>query len=131
MLFFSDIKQYIPVTLCKTAGSIHLFQIYRQLTANQITLERNFLWDVIKIEWEEVFLTLNGAIVQLPISVKIPLRDKYRLRHMMSKMSLLLHVMLRQGSSWCAVDNIEYLPPPPHIEESELLIADGQQNDCC
>ena len=25
MLFFSDIKQYIPLKLCKTAGSIHLF----------------------------------------------------------------------------------------------------------
>ena len=31
MLFFSDIKQYVPVKLCKTAGSIHLFQIYGQL----------------------------------------------------------------------------------------------------
>ena len=30
MLFFSDIKQYIPVKLCKSAGSIHLFQIYGQ-----------------------------------------------------------------------------------------------------
>ena len=120
MLFFSDIKQYIPVKLCKVAGSIHLFQIYGQLTSNQITLERNFLWDIIKIEWEEVFLTLNGAIVQLPISVKIPLRDKYRLRHMMSKRSLLLHVMLRQGTSWYALDNIEYLLPPPCLEESEL-----------
>ena len=55
MLLFSDVKQYIPVKLCKVAGSIHLFQIYGQLTSNQITLERNFLWDVIKIEWEEVF----------------------------------------------------------------------------
>ena len=130
MLFFSDVKQYIPVKLYKTAGSIHLFQIYGQRTSNQITLERNFLWDVIKIEWGEVFLTLNGAIVQLPISVKVPLRDKYRLRHMMSKMSLLLHVMLRQGTSWYALDNIEYLLPPPCLEESELLIVDGQQNDC-
>ena len=25
MLFFSDVKQYIPLKLCKTAGSIHLF----------------------------------------------------------------------------------------------------------
>ena len=25
MLFFSDVKQYIPVKLCKSAGSIHLF----------------------------------------------------------------------------------------------------------
>ena len=118
MLFFSDVKQYIPVKLCKTAGSIHLFQIYRQLTSNQITLERNFLWDVIKIEWKEVFLTLNGAIVQLPISVKIPLRDKLRLRHMIR--SLLLHLMLRQGTSWYALDNIEYLLPPLCLEESEL-----------
>ena len=50
---------------------------------------------------------------------------------MMSKRSLLLHVMLRQGTSLYALDNIEYLPPPPCLEESELLIADGQQNDCC
>ena len=43
VMFFSDVKQYIPVKLCKTAESIHLFQIYGQLTSNQITLERNFL----------------------------------------------------------------------------------------
>ena len=104
----------------QSSRSIHLFQIYGQLTSNQITLERNFLWGVIKIEFEEVFLTLNGALVQLSISVKIPLRDKFRLRHMMSKRSLLLHVMLRQGTSWYSLDNIEYLLPPQYLEESEL-----------
>ena len=57
MLFFSEVKQYVPVKLCKTARSIHLFQIYGQLTSNQITLERYFLWDVMKIEWGEVFIT--------------------------------------------------------------------------
>ena len=120
MLFFSDVKQYIPVKLCKIAGSIHLFQIYGQLTSDQITLERKYLWDNIKINWGEVFVTLNGAIVQLPISVKVPFRDKYRLRHLITNRSLLLHVMLRQGTSWYALDNIEYLLPPPCLEESEL-----------
>ena len=120
MLFFSDVKQYIPVTLCKTAGSIHLFQIYRQLNPDKIILERKTLWDVIKIDWGEVFVTLNRAIIQLPILVKIQLRDKYRLRSLMRKRSLLLHVMLRQGTSWYALDNIEYLLPPPHLEESEI-----------
>ena len=43
MLFFSDVKQYIPVKLCKIAGNIHLFQIYGQLTSDQITLERKYL----------------------------------------------------------------------------------------
>ena len=28
VMFISDVKQYIPVKLCKVAGSIHLFQIY-------------------------------------------------------------------------------------------------------
>ena len=74
MLFFSDVKQYAPVKLCKTVGSIHLFQIYGQLTLDRITLERKYLWDVIKIDWGEVFVPLNGAIIQLSILVKIPLR---------------------------------------------------------
>ena len=38
----------------------------------------------------------------------------------MSKRSLLLHVMLRQGTSWYALDDIEYLLPPPCLEESEF-----------
>ena len=40
MLFFSDVKQYVPVKLCKSAGSIHLFQLYRQLDSDQIILEK-------------------------------------------------------------------------------------------
>ena len=120
LLFFSDIKQYMPVKLCQTVGSIHFFQIYGKLTSDQITLERKYLWDVIKIDWGEVFVTLNGARVQLPILVKVPFRDKYRLWHLITNRSFLLHVMLRQGTSWYALDNIEYLLPPPHLEESEL-----------
>ena len=119
MLSFSDIKQYVPAKLCKTAGSLHLFQMYWQLTPDHITLKRKYLWDIIRIYWKEVFVTLNGTIIQLPISVKIPLRDKYRLS-CTRKRSLLLHVMLRQGTFWYALDNIEYLLPPLHLEESEI-----------
>ena len=119
MLFFSDVKQYIPLKLCKSAGSIHLFQIYGQLSSDQIVLEKNCLWDMIRINWKEVFVTLNSTIIQMPKSVKVPLRDKYKLRTLMEKHSLLLHVMLRQGTSWYALDNIDYMLPPP-MEESEI-----------
>ena len=80
MLFFSDIEQYIPVKFCKSEGSIHLFQIYGQLNSDQIVLEKNCLWDMLRINWKEVFVTLNGTIIQMPKSVKVPLRDKYKLR---------------------------------------------------
>ena len=75
---------------------------------------------LITIDWKEVFVTLNWTIIQLPVLVKIPLRDKYRLRHIMRKRSLLLHGMLRQGMSWYALDNIEYLLPTPDLEESVI-----------
>ena len=119
MLFFSDIKQYIPVKMCKSAGSIHLFQIYGQLNSDQIVLEKNCLWDMIRRNWKEVFVTLNSTIIQMPKSVKVPLRDKYKLRTLMEKHSLLLHVMLRQGTSWDALDNTDFLLLPP-LEESEI-----------
>ena len=50
MLFFSVVKQYLLVKLCKTAGSIHLFKIIGELTPDQIILERKLLWDVVKID---------------------------------------------------------------------------------
>ena len=66
MLFFSNVRQYVPVKLCKSAGSIHLFQIYGQLDSDQIILEKSCLWDLIKIDWKEVFVTLNGTIISMP-----------------------------------------------------------------
>ena len=121
MLFYSDVRQYVPVKLCKSAGSIHLFQIYGQLDSDQIILEKNCLWDMIKIDWKEVFVTLNGTIIRIAKMVKVPLRDKYRLRPLMDKHSLLLHIMLRQGTSWYALDKTdsEHLLPPP-LQVSEI-----------
>ena len=76
---------------------------------------------MIKIDWKEVFVTLNGTIIRMPKTVKIPLRDKYKLRTLVDKHSLLLHVMLRQGTSWYALDKTdsEFLFSPP-LQESAI-----------
>ena len=57
----------------------------------------------------------------MPKTVKVPLRDKYRLRTLMDKHALLIHVMLRQGTSWYALDKMdsETLFPPP-LQEPEI-----------
>ena len=67
-------------------------------------------------------MTLNGTLVHLPKSVIIPLRDKFRLRHIIRKRSLLLHVILTQGTSWYALDSKEYLLPPPCLDDSDMLL---------
>ena len=81
MLFISDAQYYIPVKLCRTAGSIHLFKIAGKLMPDQIKLTQNVLWDVIELIWKEVNVTLNGNKINLPTSVIITLRDKFKIRY--------------------------------------------------
>ena len=68
---------------------------------------------------ERSLVTLNGTMIQMPKSIKVPLRDKCKLRTLMEKHTLLLHVMLKQGTSWYALNNIDYMLPPP-MDESEI-----------
>ena len=42
-------------------------------------------------------MTFNGHKINLPKSVTIKFRDKFKIRHMMKKELLLFHIMLRQG----------------------------------
>ena len=51
MIFLSNIKSYVPIKLCKTLGSIHLFKLMGSINKENITLHRNTLWDIIEIDW--------------------------------------------------------------------------------
>ena len=66
MIFISDVQYYIPIKLCKTAGSIYLFKISGTLKAENIKLNRNYLWDRLEIDWKEVSVTFNGNKIDLP-----------------------------------------------------------------
>ena len=39
MLFISDIQNYVPIKLCKTTGSVHLFKIKGTLKTRNIKLK--------------------------------------------------------------------------------------------
>ena len=47
MIFISDVQNYIPIKLCKTAGSIHLFKIAGTLKAENIKLNKKYIWDTL------------------------------------------------------------------------------------
>ena len=60
MLFISDVQNYIPIKLCKTSGSIHLFKIKGTLKSKDIKLNRNYLWDTLEINWNKITITFNN-----------------------------------------------------------------------
>ena len=99
MLFISNTQSYVPIYLCKIAGSIHLFKIRGRLTPENIKFQKNWIWDVLEIDWKEVNMTLNRNKIKLPMSVILPFRDMFRARKLLRKQLLLLHMLLRQGKT--------------------------------
>ena len=75
----------MPVKLTKTSGSPHLFKFTGTLYSEDIKLNKNYLWDTLEINWDKIKLTLNDSEIKLPQLVTIKMRDKIRIRRMMSK----------------------------------------------
>ena len=96
----SDIQYYVPVKLCKTAGSIHLFKITGKITMDKVKLNKYYIWDVLQIDWSKVKITLNGKVINLPKSIMVRLWDKFKVRQMMGNQPLLFYLMLKQGFNW-------------------------------
>ena len=71
VLFISDVQNYIPIKLCKTSGSIHLFKIKGTLKSGGIKLNRNYLWDTLEINWNKIIITFNDNKIDLPKVVTI------------------------------------------------------------
>ena len=71
-----------------------------------MTLHRNAIWDILDIAWQNITVTLNGSIINLPGLVIIPFRDKFKIRQMIGNRPLLLHLMLKQGRTWYPLSNV-------------------------
>ena len=71
VLFISDVQNYIPIKLCKTSGSIHLFKIKGILKPGHIKLDRKYLWNTLEMYWNKITITFNDNKIDLPKIVTI------------------------------------------------------------
>ena len=78
MLFISDIQYYVPVKLCKTAGSIHLFKITEKVMTEKVKLNMHYIWNILEIDWSEAKVTFNGKVINLPKSITVRFRKMAR-----------------------------------------------------
>ena len=90
VLFISDVQHYIPIRLCKTSGSLHLFKIIGTLTSEDVRLNKSYLWETLEKNWD-------SNEIELPKLVTIKIQDKIRVRRMMSKKIQNFLIMVRQG----------------------------------
>ena len=85
MLFISDVQNYIPIKLCKSSGSIHLFKIKGTLKSRDIKLNRNYLWDTSGTNGNKITITFNYNKIDLPKVVTIKIWDKITVRRLMNR----------------------------------------------
>ena len=97
LLFVSNTHSYIPIKLCRVARSIHLFRIKGRLNLENVKLKKNWIWDVLEINWSNVSITLNDNKKDLSSSVIIPFKERYTARRLFRK---LFYVMFKQGKTW-------------------------------
>ena len=100
VLFISDIQNYVPIKLCKTAGSIHLFKIKGTLKSRDVKLNKNYLWNTLEIDWNRVTVTFNETKIELPKINAIKIWDKIKVRRLMNREPLNFYMMIRQGITW-------------------------------
>ena len=67
LLFISNTHSYIPIKLCRVARSMHLFRIRGRLNPENVKLKKNWIWDVLEIDWSNVSITLNDNEIDYPV----------------------------------------------------------------
>ena len=100
LFFISNTYSYVPIKLCRVAGSIHLFRIRGRLNPEHVKIKKNWIWHVLEIDWSDVSIMLNDNKIDLPSLIIIPFKERYRARRLLRKHSLLFYVMLKQGKTW-------------------------------
>ena len=75
--FILDIQYYMPIKLCKTAGSIHLFNIPGILMKDKVKINKHYICDILEEDWTEGKVIFNGKVINLPKSITIKLLDKF------------------------------------------------------
>ena len=58
-LFLADTKSYVSLDLNKIAGNTHLFKLTGELSFENVTLRKNWIWDVLEIRWDDTLIILN------------------------------------------------------------------------
>ena len=75
-LFIEDTQSYVPLDFNRIAGNVHLFKLTGKLLPNNVSLKKNWIWDILEVNWYDVCVTLNEREINLPMSLVIPIAYK-------------------------------------------------------
>ena len=100
-LFLADTKLYVSLDLNQLAGNTHLFKLTGELSLENVTLKKNWIWDELEIKWGNICIVLNNKEVHLLTMLLVPFIHKLKVRKLFGKRDLMhVYIMLKQRKSW-------------------------------
>ena len=100
-LFIADTKLYVSLNLNQSARNAHLFKLTGELSSDNITLKKNWIWDVLETQWLNTCIVLNSKEIHLPTTLLVLLIHKLKIRKLCGKRDLMyVYIMLKQRKSW-------------------------------
>ena len=91
--------RYVPLQIGQYVGSPFLFEFRRYPKIDQITLQKELLWDHIHINWQNESISYKQERIPLKEHVTISLKDKFRIRYIFSQ-NYNIMFMIKQGDTW-------------------------------
>ena len=88
-LFLANTQSYVPLELNSVTGNVHLFKLSGALATENFILKKNWIWDVLEINWNNTCVTLNDKEISLPGTLTIPLVYKLKVRKLLTERKLL------------------------------------------
>ena len=100
-LFLADTKLNVSLDLNQLARNTHLFKLTGEVSLENVTLKKNWIWDVLEIKWGNICIVLNNKEVHLPTMLLVPFIHKLKVRKLFGKRDLMhVYIMLKQRKSW-------------------------------
>ena len=53
-LFIANTQSYVPLELNMIAGNVHLFKLTGTLLSDNVTVKKNWIWNVLEVNWNSV-----------------------------------------------------------------------------
>ena len=98
-LVLGNATRYVPLRIGQFVGSPFHFEYNRSPQVNQITLQKQFLWDHMHISWQCQEVKYKKNRIPLKETVTVPLKDKLRLRNIFDG-DFHAMFMVKQGDTW-------------------------------
>ena len=90
---------YAPLKIKSLSGHIHMYKMENKLMPGQLTLQRNWFWDTVTIDWEDVQILKHDEPVVMPVTVAVPLTHKIKTWNILNT-EFEIQVTLKKGNDW-------------------------------